>query len=67
MIVLHEEYLVDTEGHKKAVVVPIDEWEQILEQLEELDDIEAYDTAKADKSESITFDLVLEHLQSGTL
>lgn len=67
MIALHEEYLVDTEGHKKAVVVPIDEWEQILEQLEELDDIEAYDAAKADKSESITFDLVLEHLQSGTL
>jgi len=65
MIALHEEYLVDSEGHKKAVVVPIEEWELILEQLEDMDDIEAYDRAKAEGSESVPFEDVLKRLNLG--
>jgi len=40
----------------RSVVVPIAEWERILEELEELDDIRAYDAAMAEASESVPFD-----------
>ena len=47
MITVHEEYLVDEAGNRTAVVLPLAEWQQIKEELEELDDIRAYDEAKA--------------------
>lgn len=56
MIELHEEYLVDERGNRKTVVVPVAEWEQVLELLEELDDIRTYDEAKSHPSEPIPFE-----------
>jgi hypothetical protein len=53
MIALHPEYIVDTEKHTKAVVIPVKEWEIILGEMEELNDIRAYDAAKADKKDEI--------------
>ena len=41
VIVVHEDYVVDEQGHRKAVVVALEEWEQILDALEELGDIRA--------------------------
>lgn len=52
---IHEEYVVDVDGNKKAVVVPMSEWEKILDALEELDDIKAYDGAKYKPSNPIPF------------
>ncbi len=43
MVTVHEEYLVDDKGEKKAVVIPLAEWARILEEMEELDDIKAYE------------------------
>jgi len=56
MIERHEEYGLDDQGNRKAVVVPISEWRQLLELLEELDDIRAYDAAKGQPSEAIPFE-----------
>ena len=53
MIALHPEYIVDTEKHTKAVVIPVKEWELILGEMEELNDIRAYDAAKADKKDEV--------------
>jgi hypothetical protein len=53
MIALHPEYIVDTEKHTKAVVIPVKEWEIILGEMEELNDIRAYDAAKADKKDEV--------------
>ena len=53
MIALHENCAVDEQGKRQAAVVPISEWEQILEALEELDDIHAYDEAKGSPSEPV--------------
>lgn len=50
MIVTQTGYLVDEKGRRKAVLVPLEAWERILEALEELDDIRAYDEAKAQPS-----------------
>jgi PHD/YefM family antitoxin component YafN of YafNO toxin-antitoxin module len=41
MMTLHEECLVDEAGNRKAVVLPLAAWQQIKEELEELEDIRA--------------------------
>ena len=63
MISLHEDYVVDEQGHKKAVVVPIGEWEQILDALEELDDIRAYDEAKHYRSDAVAFEHAVQEIR----
>ena len=65
MIAIHEDYLVDENGKKKAVVVPVSEWEQILEALEELDEIRAYDEAKSHPSEPISFEQAVREIRKG--
>ncbi len=47
MQTIHREYVIDGNGNKKAVLVPLSEWELILEAFEELYDIQAYDEAKS--------------------
>jgi hypothetical protein len=53
MIKLHPSYLVDMQEQRKAVVLTIEEWTQILEALDELDDIRTYDKAKASQDQSV--------------
>jgi hypothetical protein len=40
-------YIVDENGKRVSVILPIEEYERLLEELEEMDDIRAYDEAKA--------------------
>ncbi len=40
------QFLIDNYGKKVAVILPVKEYIKILEKLEELDDIHAYDKAK---------------------
>jgi hypothetical protein len=65
MITLHEEYLVDEAGNHKAVVLPLAAWQQIKEELEELDDIRAYDQAKAQPSEPVPFEQGMREMHEG--
>jgi hypothetical protein len=67
MLKIHEEYLTDVEGNKKAVVVPLDEWQRILEALEELDDIRAYEEAKSRPSDPIPFDQGVDEVRRGPM
>jgi hypothetical protein len=65
MIELHEEYLVDEEGNRKAVVIPILEWQRVVEMLEDLDDIRAYDAAKNQPSDPVPFDKAVSEIREG--
>ncbi len=56
MDTLHPQYITDEVGKKTAVVLPINEFEQILEELEELDDIKLYDEAKKNNEPSMLLD-----------
>lgn len=47
MIAVHPQYITDTAG-KKLVVLPLNEFNTIMEVLEELEDIKLYDEAKKD-------------------
>lgn len=61
MIALHPQFIVDEAEEKKAVVIPFNEWLQILNDMEELEDIKLYDQTKADKDdETINFDQLVE-------
>ncbi len=56
MITIHPQYLTDKEGNKISVVLPINDFNSILEELEELEDIKLYDEAKKeDEGERILF------------
>lgn len=62
MLVLHPQYIKDTAG-KSLVVLPENEFESLLADLEELEDIRLYDEAKKnDTGERISmeeaFDLI---------
>ncbi|MFH1672121.1 MAG: hypothetical protein ABIF87_01645 [Pseudomonadota bacterium] len=65
MLTIHKDYVIDGNGNKKAVLVPLSEWEQILEALEELDDIRTYDEVKSQASDPVPFDQAVEELKRG--
>ena len=51
-------YVVDEHQAPTDVVLTIAEWRRVLEELEELDDIRAYDEAKSSAQESSPLDEV---------
>ena len=56
MLHLHPQYIKDAQGHNSLVVLPAKEYESILEELEDLEDVRAYDDAKKDDDgERISF------------
>ena len=54
MLTVHPQYIKDADGNKSLVVLPTDEFEAIMEELDEIEDIRLYDEAKkADTGERI--------------
>lgn len=60
-----ERFMVDEQGNRVSVVLDLKDYERMLEELEELASIRAYDTAKAAKDEAIPFDQAVEELERG--
>lgn len=56
-------YLTDDQGNRTAVVLDVDDYNRILEELEELDAIRAYDEAKASGEERVPFDQAFEEIE----
>ena len=50
------QFITDDNGKKLAVILPIKDYEKILEELEELEDIKLYDEAKNKNDESLPID-----------
>ena len=63
VVTLHPEYVVDEKEKRKAVLLPVSEWEQVLEELEELEDIRLYDAAKKDSCKAIPFEQAAEEIE----
>ena len=55
------QYVVDESGKKTAVVVPVKDYEQVLEALEELDDIREFDMLQGNE-EFIPWDKAMKEL-----
>ncbi|MBI5328278.1 MAG: hypothetical protein HZB80_08330 [Deltaproteobacteria bacterium] len=67
MVTIHPEYVIDENQNKKAVILPFIEWEQILEEIEELEDIRAFDIAKSEKDEMIPFEQAVQEIRKGQI
>lgn len=53
MFNINPQYVTDITGKKISVILPIKEFQILIEGLEELEDIRLYDKAKKDKAEFI--------------
>lgn len=51
---LHPQYITDEHGKRVSVVLSIQQWQQVLDELEELDDIKLYDEVKARKEPTVS-------------
>ena len=62
MVTLHERFVVDKDGNQTAVLLDIQEYNKLLEALEELESIKAYDAAKSSGDEAIPFEQAIEEI-----
>ncbi len=46
MLTVHPQYIKDAEGNTSLVVLPVIEFEKLMEELEDLEDVKFYDEAK---------------------
>lgn len=65
MIEIHPQYITDKKGKKLSVVIPVDEFEKLIDELEELEDIRLYDEVKASKETSISIEDAFELIEKG--
>ncbi len=56
MLTVHPQFITDKAGNKISVVLSVKEYEALMEELEELEDIRLYDEAKASNEPSIPID-----------
>jgi len=56
------QFILDDQGRKIAVILPLEEYKRICEELEELESIRAYDAAKASKDEVIPFEQAIKEI-----
>ena len=58
-----ERFLTDEEGNRVGILLDITEYREMLEQLEELESIRAYDLAKASGDEAIPFEQAIQDIE----
>lgn len=64
MVTVHPQYITDKTGKKISVVLPLEEFKNIIEELEELEDIRLYDESKASDEPSIPIDEAFEMIEA---
>ena len=62
MLTLHPQYIKDTAG-KQLVVLPANEYNNLINELEELDDIKLYDEAKKRKQIFVDVDIAFNQIE----
>jgi len=63
MLTIHPEIVIDRKQRPKAVLLPYSEWNRVMADVEELEDIRAYDRAKARGGEAIPFEQAVKELK----
>ena len=56
MITMHPQFITDSNGNKISVILPVKEFDALLAELEEMEDVRLYDEAKASDESSIPID-----------
>ena len=63
MLQLKERFIVDENGQRIGVLLDIEDYQRLLEELEELDAIRAYDAAKASGDEVLALEQALAEIE----
>jgi ribosomal 30S subunit maturation factor RimM len=63
MNILNKQYIVDEKGNRTGVILNIEDYREVLEDLEELESIRAYDAAKTSKEELIPFEQAIKEIE----
>lgn len=66
MVAVHPEFIVDGKARKKAVIVSFHEWQRLMEELAELEDIRAYDHAKVKREFVLPFETAVRQIKART-
>ncbi len=66
MIAVRENYIVDNRGKRKQVILDMKDYNKLLDELEELDAIRAYDKAKSNlvNEEIISFEQAIKEIEA---
>jgi hypothetical protein len=64
MITLKERFIVDENGQRVGVLLDIEDYRRLLEDVEELEAIRAYDAAKASGDEAIPLEQALAEIEN---
>ena len=62
---IHPRYIVDEKEGRQVVLLSLSEWQEVIEELEELDDIRAYDRARSEDQEQVPFDQAVREIDEG--
>ncbi len=62
MIAIKEKFIVDEKGNRTDVILPIEDYEKLLNELEDIADIKAYDNAKMKNDELIPFEDAMKEI-----
>ncbi len=46
MVTVHQQYIKDNDGNESLVILPVTEFDAIMEELEDMEDVRLYDEAK---------------------
>ncbi|MEJ7678815.1 MAG: hypothetical protein WKG06_13340 [Segetibacter sp.] len=60
------QYITDSIGNKLSVMLPMEDYKKIMEELEELEDIGLYDEAMASKEPSLPIDEAFKLIKAKT-
>ena len=63
MASVKEKFVIDENGNRVGVFLDITDYQKLLEDLEELESIRAYDIAKASNDVSIPFDKAIKDIE----
>jgi hypothetical protein len=63
MLHIKEKYVVDDKGNRIGVLLDISDYKKLLQALEELESIHAYDTAKSSGDTAIPFEQAVSEIE----
>ncbi|HMG14369.1 MAG TPA: hypothetical protein VK590_02910 [Saprospiraceae bacterium] len=64
MLIVNPQYITDSNGKKISVVLPLKDFNAIMEELEELEDIKLYDEAKKSNEASFPIDEAFKMIEA---
>ena len=61
---MRTQFITNNKGRKVSVILPMREYNKMIEELEELADVRAYDEDKSSDEESIPFEQAVKEIEA---